>query len=115
MPASAYSGPERRQYFRLCYPAGNRPTFATGGQVFPVCDVSERGLRFDKTATFPLKGWIRGKLSLICEVEFDIDGVVVRDGPGHIGIQFITTIPEAVLSDEQQQLEATHASGSLDA
>ena len=109
MTATIYNGPERRRKPRLSYPAGHCPSFTTGGQVFTVLDISEHGLRFDKEAHVPLKGWIRGNLALISGRDVDIDGVVVRDQPGDIGLLFITAIQSEALVEERRHIEAIEA------
>ena len=100
-------GRELRKYFRLEYPPDEYPVIRIGRNPFPVLDISERGIRILNASQARFAEWIRGTITFFDGESIDLEGRIVWEKNGQIGIQIVVTpIPLARIMKEQQRLIA---------
>ncbi len=73
-------------------PSDHRPTIRIGIQEFDVIDISERGVRFVNDKKVTQKGWVNGCIVFPGKVSIDVDGVIVRDEDGDMGLHLVAPI-----------------------
>lgn len=105
MKNNDYTGEEKRQHLRIEYPPHFSPKFNIQTQEFEVKNISEGGLRFISDKKITLQGWISGMLEFKTGNSQEIEGIVVRKKGNHIGLKFITPLPESVIRKEQEMVE----------
>jgi len=87
-----YAGIEKRAHSRKNYPLNHRPTIRIGLQEFDVIDISERGVRFINDKKIFQQGWVNGTIVFTDGVPIDVDGVIVRDENGDMGLHLVAPI-----------------------
>ena len=87
-----YSGSEKRAYTRTNYPMDHRPTIRIGHQEFDIIDISERGVRFVNDKKITQQGWVNGTIVFPGQVPIDVDGVIVREEDGDMGLHLVAPI-----------------------
>jgi hypothetical protein len=87
-----YAGLEKREYARRFYAPDHRPTIRIGLQEFDVIDISERGVRFVNDKKIIRQGWVNGTIVFTDKVPIHVDGVIVRDEDGHMGLHLVAPI-----------------------
>ncbi|HXG43245.1 MAG TPA: PilZ domain-containing protein [Gemmatimonadales bacterium] len=75
----------RRAEPRLAFPDGPQPTLEAGGKVFPILDLSTRGIRFRASSTDLTIGEIlRGVIRLSPDRAIAVEGRVLRTSGNQI-------------------------------
>ena len=87
-----YEGPERRQYPRTVFDSEDRPRLKIGVQEFEIIDISEKGVRFVNDKKVNSAGWINGTIIFPDSKSIDIDGIIVRQESGNLGLHLISPI-----------------------
>jgi hypothetical protein len=87
-----YAGIEKREHTRRFFTSDDRPTIRIGIQEFDVIDISERGVRFVNDKKVTQKGWVNGCIVFPGKVPIDVDGVIVRDEDGDMGLHLVAPI-----------------------
>jgi len=87
-----YAGIEKREHTRRFFLAGQRPTIRIGPQEFDVIDISERGVRFVNDKKITQQGWVKGTTVFTDKVPIDVDGVIVRDEDGDMGLHLVAPL-----------------------
>ena len=85
-------GLERREYFRKTYTLTERPRLKIGINEFEVIDISEKGIKFNKDKKINVEGWVQGTIMFKNNRCVNIDGIVVRNRDGEIGLHLIDPI-----------------------
>ncbi len=97
----------RRQFFRLQYPVGERPSLVLSGVPHPVVDISERGIRF-QVADLALQvgAEVFGAVRFHDGSEWRVSGQVVRvmNEPPHCALELEGGIPLPKILEEQRYL-----------
>lgn len=95
-----------RAYYRLVYPIVLRPTFRTGGQAYPVVDLSEEGLRFlcPDGARPDLETELSGLIVLRGADAVPVEGRVVRVDPPFVSLRLSRGVPFGVMLEQQRFL-----------
>jgi hypothetical protein len=107
MVETKYGGRERRRFFRLEYPADDRPILRIGKNTFEVVDISERGIRFLNKRNVQFSDWVKGIVSFRDGVTMDFEGKIVWESGGKLGVHIIITpIPAERILQEQRRLIA---------
>jgi hypothetical protein len=88
----AYGGVEKRQHPRTVFGSQERPKLKIGLQEFEVIDISEKGVRFVNDKEVGTKGWVNGTIVFSDSRVVDIDGIVVRQEGGDLGLHLISPI-----------------------
>jgi hypothetical protein len=110
------SFPVERQYYRVHYPAAERPAFTpASGAACETLDCSEQGLRYQTgpAHTLPRVGTVvRGRVHFRRGAEVSVEGTVVRvrDGEVVLCLSPGAGVPLSVILAEQQYLR-THFAG----
>jgi hypothetical protein len=96
----------RRQHFRIRYPADARPRFVNGTTISEVVECSEGGIRVLPAADPPLEGSpISGRLSLCHGAQLTVAGTVVWSDGKSVAIHLhVTPIPFLAILREQLYL-----------
>jgi len=96
----------RRQHYRISYPATARPRFVSGTSISEVIECSERGLRVMPTGDAPEPGeQLTGRLSLCHGVQVSVAGTVIWSDDGNVAIHLdVTPIPFLAVIREQLYL-----------
>lgn len=102
MENEKHSVPERRDYFRVTYPPGMRPTILIGKNEFEVNDISERGLKFWNNQNIKLSEWVRGTITFHNKISLNVEGRIVWEYKNGIGVKLITAIPYNRILEEQR-------------
>lgn len=87
-----YVGIEKRAHTRRFFTADNRPTIRIGPQEFDVIDISERGVRFVNDKKIFQKGWVNGTITMPGRTSIQVDGVIVRQENGDLGLHLVASI-----------------------
>ncbi len=98
----------KRNFFRIEYPARERPRFISDDKhEYQVLDISERGMRLRKNDDAPLEigSTLKGHVKLHVTGNVSVVGKIIRDTEDclaiflHVGIQF------SLIVNEQQYLQ----------
>ena len=92
-----YTGTEKREYTRRFFAPDHRPTIRIGPQEFDIIDISERGVRFVNDKKLFQDGWVNGTIVFPDRVPIDVDGVIVREEDGDMGLRLIAPIDQKFL------------------
>ena len=87
-----YAGIEKRAHIRRFFAAEHRPTIRIGFQEFDVIDISERGVRFINDKKVTQQGWVNGTIVFPGRGPIDVDGVIVREDNGDMGLHLVAPI-----------------------
>ena len=87
-----YEGQEKRQHPRTVFESQDRPMLKIGLQEFEVIDISEKGVRFVNDKKVGSKGWVNGTIIFSDSRAIDIDGIIVRQESGNLGLHLISPI-----------------------
>jgi hypothetical protein len=87
-----HEGLERRQHPRTVFDSQDRPRLKIGLQEFEVIDISEKGVRFVNDKKVNSTGWINGTIVFSDTKSIDIDGIIVRQESGSLGLHLISPI-----------------------
>ncbi|NBX68207.1 MAG: PilZ domain-containing protein [Proteobacteria bacterium] len=96
----------RRQFFRLEYPAKSGPRFLSGGVSYQVLDISEQGMRLGTHSNRGLKvgGKFAGSLTFTGGETFLVYGIVKRITEETVAIQLAKPIPYRIIMAEQRRI-----------
>ncbi len=101
--------PHRREYFRVQYPTVARPRLEMEGESYAVVDISERGLRYKATDSFPEAGREIAGIIYFKRGDFvEVRGTVLRAVDGQVSCQLTTGVPFKIIIDEQRYLNEHH-------
>ena len=93
-----YSGSEKRAHPRKSFSADKRPTIQIGLQEFEVIDISEKGIRFVNDKKILQTGWVNGTINFPGRVSVDVDGVIVREDGGNMGLHLVGSLDPDIVS-----------------
>ena len=99
----------RREFYRIEYPAAEQPVLELDGARFPVRDCSERGVRFERPDADAIATGerIRGTVRFRRGDAAPVEGVVVRVDQGGVAMKLHEPgIPFALILQEQRRLYA---------
>ena len=101
----ASSEDEKRQYFRLKYPADEKPKMIIEGEnINEVLDISEHGIRIYYDANVVVNP-VKAVITFLDRDSIAIEGKVVRINDGEIALYLSKGIPVSVVEKEQKYLE----------
>jgi len=83
---------ERRKHPREVFPVATQPVLQVGPQAFAVVDISASGLRFQYDGVVNLSGWVSGRILFDDRDPIKIDGIVVRNQGGDMGLHFASPL-----------------------
>ena len=87
-----YSGVEKRAHARRFFSPEERPTIRIGLQEFEMIDISEKGVWFVNDKIILQTGWVNGTIMFPGQGPIDIDGVIVREEGGDMGLHLVGAI-----------------------
>jgi hypothetical protein len=98
----------RREYYRIAYPAAERPRLVLGTSIYEVHDCSETGIRFQLGETAPLESGapLQGRLRLRCGAEVRVQGAVLRQEGDMVTASLGAGVPLGAILKEQLHLRA---------
>jgi hypothetical protein len=101
------SGSERRQFFRIIYPAELSPEVVILGTTFRVLDISEKAVRFRKNFNERLDTGqsIKGVIIFLDYSKFEFQGYVLRVVNREVVVNFLNKLPYQKLMAEQVLLQ----------
>ena len=99
-----YTGPERRNYFRVIYKPSERAGFQIAGDRFEVLDINEGGVRFLNSHAIVVPAFIKGQLHLLNGDRIEIEGKNEWEQDGEVGISLSYLIPSDVIEKEQRYI-----------
>jgi hypothetical protein len=111
MKDTKYAGSERRSYFRILYKPTKRPKLSVDKNEFEIADISEGGIRFVNEREIDLGQWIRGTATFLIGESIDIEGDIVWEQNGEIGLLLKSFIPLATMEKEKQFVILSENSG----
>jgi hypothetical protein len=100
---------EKRQFFRLRYPAKARPSLRVGESTFPVTELSERGMRIYCDRRWLLGSNIIGVLQLTSAEKLSVTGRVCRSDGNELVICELNGISFCHMMEEQRRLHGQFA------
>ncbi|WP_410288290.1 PilZ domain-containing protein [Desulfosarcina sp.] len=92
MMPDVYRGVEKRHHPRTIFGLRGRPRLKIGLQEFEVIDISEKGVQFVNDKVVGIKGWVNGTLVFSDSRSIDIDGIIVRQDGGNLGLHLISPL-----------------------
>ncbi len=99
------SGKENRQFFRLRYPAAERPKLIIEGEnIHKVIDISERGIRIYYDASVVVNP-VRATITFREREPISVRGNVVWIKEGEIALYLTKGIPVEIVESEQEYLK----------
>jgi len=98
----------RREFYRVAYPLGQRPTIAFGRLVHEVVDCSEKGLRYAvKDRRVPAVGAVvEGVIQFRRGSEITVTGEVIRARGGLVVLALDPALPFGEVLAEQRYLRS---------
>lgn len=99
-------GSEQRRFYRLRYPISDRVMLHLDGEAYPVCEISQGGLRFclDDFSPIRLQQRIRGIILLHSGGTTRVEGIVLRIVHSEVAVQLVTLIPPNIITEEEMYL-----------
>ena len=94
----SYNERQKRKYFRVHYPPGDRPKLVLVGNEFEVIDLSERGMRFY------LGTKIHGVITFHNGESVPIEGKIIRIQNGEVAVHLSQCIPSDRIIEEQKDI-----------
>jgi hypothetical protein len=104
MQENSYEGAERRSVFRLKYDQPEKPVFKVRKHQFQVMDVCEKGIRLRLDDPVRLVKWVRGALTFAEGDEYVLEGKIVWEQDGDLGLQLVTRLPYKTVLKEQRKM-----------
>ena len=97
---------ERRDYFRLDYPAAERPTIRYKGCDYRITEVSERGIKIlmDRVCTVRVGQSIAGVIRFKDGGTVSVVGVVLRCGEKEMVVELTKGISLGRMTEEQRRI-----------
>ncbi len=98
---------ERRQYYRLLYPPELAPEVVILGITFSVLDISEKGIRFQKSFTTRLDTGqsVKGVVIFQDLSKFEFCGYVLRVVNREAVVIFLKNLPYQRIMSEQRYIQ----------
>jgi len=96
-----------RSFYRIQYPAEERPQMIIRGDRFPILNLSEEGVLLDcgaKATHYPPQQELNGSICLIIGKTLEVKGVVLRQEDGRLAVRLIEPIPLPLIMEEQRYL-----------
>lgn len=98
MEDEIHDSEEMREFFRVKYPAADRPKLTIAKEEFDIVDISEKGIKFD------LKKTIRATITFHDGESLTIEGKFLRTDDNEIVIQPLEGISSERITKEQKYL-----------
>ncbi len=100
----------KRQHYRVNYPKAESPTVVLDGNIYPVLDVSEYGIRLAARAVGSLSvgSGVHGVVTFKDDESFLIEGLVERGTDKSVVLQLREPIPYRKIVSEQRRLLSTY-------
>lgn len=99
---------QRRRYFRLTYPPGDRPILTLKGTRYLAIDISEEGARFSltdvKISQLSEGMTVSGSLDFNGRGSFQLSGIIIRINEDSAAIKFKKLLPLKHIMAEQRYL-----------
>ena len=102
---------ERRQFQRLRYPHTERPTVELMGHEYPVCEISEEGMRllFRSSAPVSLGVTFSGIVHFPDEEDVQIEGMALRQHASEVALKLTKGISAKRIDEEKKSLSDKYA------
>ncbi len=99
---------EKRKFIRLRYPQTKRPTVELLGQEYPVCEISEEGMRllFKSPSPFTLGVYFSGIVHFYDNEDIPIEGMALRQHTYEVAIKLTKGIPPSRINKEKQYISS---------
>lgn len=97
---------EQRKCVRLRYPQMKRPTIEMLGQEYPVCEISEEGMRllFKSASPFSLGICFAGTIHFNDNEDIPIEGIALRQHACEVAVKLTKGISPNRINIEKQKL-----------
>lgn len=101
---------DRRQFVRLRYPHTERPTVEMQGHEYPVCEISEQGMRllFRSSDRFSLGVPFSGIVHFCDHEDVPIEGIALRQHASEVAVKLTKGISSERIDEEKQHLNQHH-------
>lgn len=99
---------ERRNFIRLRYPQTKRPTVELLGHEYPVCEISEEGMRllFKSSAPFSLGVQFSGIVHFFDDEDIPIEGMALRQHAHEVALKLTKGISPLRMDKEKQYISS---------
>lgn len=99
---------EKRRFVRLRYPQTKRPTVELLGQEYPVCEISEEGMRllFRSSSPFSLGVTFSGIVHFNDNEDILIEGISLRQHVYEVAVKLTKGISSNRISKEVQYINS---------
>lgn len=99
---------ERRQFTRLRYPQTKRPTVELSGHEYPVCEISEQGMRllFTSPTPFSLGVQFTAVVHFFDQEDIQIEGMALRQHAHEVACKLTKGISPLRIDKEQQYISS---------
>ncbi|PJC85863.1 hypothetical protein CSW98_12460 [Vibrio sp. HA2012] len=97
---------DRRQCIRLRYPHTERPTIELMGHEYPVCEISEKGMRllFRSSDPVSLGVTLSGVVHFMNKEDVPIEGMALRQHASEVAMKLTKGISSERIDEEQKYL-----------
>ena len=101
---------QKREYFRIVYPHKNRATLKIENSVYPIQDISQKGIRFSFDGIDEIFDWedrmiVKGEVTFLLGDQFRIVGKVLRVLESNEVVLFLRDdIPLKSMNDEHRHI-----------
>ncbi len=97
---------EKRKFFRLRYHQDQRPTVELFGHEYPVCEISEEGMRllFKSTSPFSLGVTFSGVVHFDDDEDIPIEGIALRQHVYEVAVRLSKGISAKRIDKERQHI-----------
>jgi len=102
MKNSPYEGTDRRTYLRVIYHPTKRSKLIVGKHEFEIADISEGGIRFISNKKIKIEKRLRGTVAFLFGESNDIEGDIVWEQNGELGLLLKSLIPPATMEREKR-------------
>ena len=99
---------ERRQYFRICYPAAERPIFVTDLGRLEVTEAAEKGFRVAAIGLGQPGDWLFGRFLFKDGHETEVEASIMRIQKGETVLKDASGISLTDMVREQRRLLETY-------
>lgn len=97
---------EKRRFVRLRYPQTKRPIVEVLGEQYPVCEISEEGMRllFKSASPFSLGVTFSGIVRFYDDEEIPIEGISLRQHSYEVAVKLTKGISSHRIDKEKQYI-----------
>lgn len=99
---------EKRKFIRLRYPQTKRPTVELLGHEYPLCEISEEGMRllFKSTSPFSLGIQFSGIIHFCDDEDIPIEGIALRQHVYEVAVKLTKRISPTRIDKEKQYISS---------